>query len=56
MGSNKISMAKTITREAKRKSQSKARRSIACRNQKKEKANPSLGNYFIHGPSNVAFM
>jgi hypothetical protein len=36
-------MAKTITKETKKEGQGKAKRCITCKNQKKEKANPSHG-------------
>jgi hypothetical protein len=43
MGSNKRLMAGTIKREEKREGQRKAKRSITCRNQNKERVNPSHG-------------
>jgi hypothetical protein len=38
--SNKRSMAGTITKETKREGQGKAKRRIACNNQKREKISP----------------
>jgi len=48
MGSNKRSMARTITREEKREGQRKAKRSITYKNQNKKKVNPSHGRKLSH--------
>jgi hypothetical protein len=51
-------MAGTIIGETKREGQRKARRRIACKNQKKgrELASLVVGSYFTHNPSHVICM
>jgi len=46
--SNKKSMVGTITKETKREGQGKAKRCIACQNQKSEKASPSCSRKLSH--------